>query len=60
MDEVTRLRGIVQWYSTNLQGATLQIAQLSVENAALKNQVQKQAEKEGETDAQIHSGAETG
>lgn len=61
MDEVTRLKSLVQWYSANLQGATLQIAQLSVENSALKEQLQKRAEKEGGgDDAEIHTGAETG
>lgn len=60
MDEETRLRSLVQWYSQQLQGATHQLGQMAVENAALKQQLQEQAEGRGEDDAKVHSGAETG
>jgi hypothetical protein len=61
MDEQERLRRLVQWYSAQLQGITLQLAQTQVENQMLKEQMQKRAEKEGGgDDAEVHSGAETG
>lgn len=61
MDETKRLRSLVQWYSTQLQGITLQLAQTQVENAALKEQLQSQAERKAEeADAEVSAGPEAG
>lgn len=39
MDEVARLTAIVRWYSQQLTNRDLQLAQATVENEALKSQL---------------------
>lgn len=53
MDEETRLRSLVQWYSAQLQGATHQLGQALVENAFLKEKLKEVA------DEKVSAGTQT-
>lgn len=53
--EITRLQGMVQWYSTQLQSVTHQLAKVNVDNAMLVEEIRQM--KEAIKDAEVSAGA---